>query len=203
MNWTSIGNTLAQFGFTALGTAIGGPIGGIVAAGVQRAVAEALGVEETPEAIQQAIAADPAAARAKLAPTDEALKHEVEMARVGVESDRVAAEDRANSREMIREFTQENKWQAAMPTVITFANWSMAVGIVIAVAMDWLREDGIIVGFAIGAYTASNQFWLGSSSGSQKQSSTMQAIATSANTPSAAQVAGRLAGQAINKAVTR
>lgn len=211
MDWNGIGRTLSDFGFAALGTAIGGPIGGVVATAAQQAVAAALGVEATPQAIQQAVEADPEAAKAKLAATDAALAHEVEMARVKVEGDRVAvdalridAEDRANARDMSENRTVEHKWmatlQAIMPALVTHYNYAMAIGIIVSVAMSWLREDGIIVGFAIGVYAATNNFWFGSSSGSKGLSSTVQTIATQSTTPNAAQVAGALAGQAINKA---
>ena len=66
MNWSDIGKTLAGLGLPALGTALVGPIGGVVGS----AIAEALGVDNSPDAVNSAIAGDPASVREKLAEAD-------------------------------------------------------------------------------------------------------------------------------------
>lgn len=68
MDWKSLGGTLAKTGFPIIGAALGGPLGGTIGGVVGGIIASALGVEDTPEAINTAITTgDPATVNAALA----------------------------------------------------------------------------------------------------------------------------------------
>jgi hypothetical protein len=53
----------------------------------------------------------------------------------------------------------------------------------------WIREDGIIAGWILGAATADYNFWIGTSGNSRRKDNTLQRVATSAVTPSPGMVA--------------
>lgn len=67
IDWKSIAGPLIGAGATVIGTAVGGPAGGVIGKTVGSVLSGALGVPETPEAVADAIAADPDAAKAALA----------------------------------------------------------------------------------------------------------------------------------------
>lgn len=68
MDWKSLGGTLAKTGFPIIGAALGGPLGGTIGGVVGGIVASALGVDNTPEAVNTAITTgDPAVVNAALA----------------------------------------------------------------------------------------------------------------------------------------
>lgn len=76
MNWGDLGKKVGQFA-PLLGTVLGGPLGG----GVGALVAAALGSENSADAIDAAIAADPGAA-AKLIELQERNRHDLESAHI-------------------------------------------------------------------------------------------------------------------------
>ena len=55
MDWKSLGGTLIKSGAPIIGTALGGPLGGLIAGGLGDVLANALGVEATPDAVNNAI----------------------------------------------------------------------------------------------------------------------------------------------------
>lgn len=55
MNWKDLGGQLIKAGAPIIGTAIGGPVGGVIGSGLGTILANALGVEDTPEAVSTAI----------------------------------------------------------------------------------------------------------------------------------------------------
>ena len=69
-DWKQLAGPLAKAGAGALGTILGGPAGGAIGAGVGGILAEALGVPAEPEAVVEAVEANPAAAREALASRD-------------------------------------------------------------------------------------------------------------------------------------
>lgn len=196
MDLSSLAGTLLKFGGTVIGTALGGPAGGAVAGTIIGELAKQFGTEATPEAVSAAIAADPEAA-AKIQAV-ESSKAADDLADLNA---RLA--DVQDAREMQNHAVDAGSWTAAMPTAQTVFNWLMAVGVILGVAMDWLREDGIIVGFGIGAYTMSNNFWLGSSSGSKRSGDAMRQIVTNATASTAGQIIGKAIDTVGTKAVKR
>ncbi len=73
-DWSKTALTFAEAGLPILGSllggALGGPVGAKLGGAAASAVGEALGVDPTPDAIGAAVAADPAAAAAKLQDTE-------------------------------------------------------------------------------------------------------------------------------------
>ena len=76
MKWSDIASVVGKAA-PLLGTVLGGPAGAMVGG----LVASALGVEETPDAVQAAIQADPGAA-AKLLELQERNRHDLESAHI-------------------------------------------------------------------------------------------------------------------------
>lgn len=71
MNWKDLGGQLIKAGAPIIGTAIGGPVGGVIGSSLGTILANALGVEDTPEAVGKAIETMPAGElQAKLAAAD-------------------------------------------------------------------------------------------------------------------------------------
>lgn len=55
MDWKDIAGKLARAGAPVIGGALGGPLGGMIGAAIGNVVADALGVESTPDAVDAAI----------------------------------------------------------------------------------------------------------------------------------------------------
>ncbi|WP_043750779.1 hypothetical protein, partial [Methylobacterium nodulans] len=97
MDWLQLAGQLAQVGLpslgTLLGTTLGGPLGGGIGAAAGKTAAAAIGaaldVPATPQAISQAVQADPSGAQIKLAEIEAAAK--LQLAELG---------DLANARQM-------------------------------------------------------------------------------------------------------
>lgn len=66
MDWSTLAPVLMKAGLGTLGTVFGGPAGGALGAALGQAAAAALGTEATPEAVADAVKADPDAAADKL-----------------------------------------------------------------------------------------------------------------------------------------
>lgn len=60
MNWKDLGGQLIRAGAPIIGTAIGGPIGGVIGSSLGTILANALGVDDTPDAVSAAIQNTPA-----------------------------------------------------------------------------------------------------------------------------------------------
>lgn len=173
MDWSQIAGTLAQVGLTGLGTAFGGPAGGIVGNALGSAIAKALGVEPTPQAVQSAILENPDLAKARLADLENA--RQVELA-----SYQAQLADVQNARGTLVGLAQNKSDIAWAPVVLSMILVFVVVGIVGSVGMNWLREDGIIVGWALGTGTTVVTYWLGSSSGSKRNADAVRKMAADA-----------------------
>ena len=98
MDWKSIGGTIAKLGLPLLSGAIGGPAG-VAVAGVGKLIANALGCEETPDAVDAAIKADPEA-YLKLRTAEMANKVELEELKLKHEELYLSDKDSARNREV-------------------------------------------------------------------------------------------------------
>lgn len=78
---------------------------------------------------------------------------------------------------------------AWVPVTFSALNYIILAVVITSVAMGWLREDGIVVGWALGAATSAMNFWLGSSESSKRNADTVRQITASAMSPSPTQVA--------------
>ena len=66
MDWSTLAPVLIKAGLGTLGTVVGGPAGGALGAALGQAAAAALRTEPTPEAVAEAVKADPGGAAEKL-----------------------------------------------------------------------------------------------------------------------------------------
>lgn len=179
-NWMQAAGQLAQAGLPSLGALVGsiaggplgGSIGGAVGRGAAAAIGAALGVPATPDAITQAVAADPAAAQAKLAMIEADAK---------TQADYLA--DIANARAMQLGLVQSHSWVQNMPAILTLliiASWIMLTGALYFVQAEIPER---VYQLLSQAYGASNlalgtaiAFWLGSSRSSQVKDSQITAL---------------------------
>lgn len=178
MDWSSLVGPLVQAGLPALGGLFGGPVGSTIGGIVGNSIAGALGVEPTPQAVARKIEADPGGSRVQLAQIE-----------AETERNQAALNDMANARALQVVAIQSDHGIAWVPVAFSAMNYVILGAVVACVAMGWLREDGIIVGFALGAATSAYNFWLGSSESSKRNADTVRQITASAMTPSPGQVA--------------
>lgn len=194
MNWNDLVGPLMQMGFTAIGSAFGGPPGGLVASSVGKMVAEALGVEASPQAVQQAVAADPETAKARLALIEATTSAELSSLQA-----RLA--DVQSARAMQVAAVTNNHWTAAVPAALTIVVFLMLTGGIASIGFGYLREDGIAFGWLTAAGTMVLGYWFGSSRGAKDNADTLRNIATAANVPSPATQVGQALGTAVGNAV--
>lgn len=204
MDWSAIAGTLSTMGLTALGTAVGGPAGGVFG----KAIADALGVSPTPEAVQQAIASsDPETIKAQLADIDSARQADVQL-------HRQEAESSANARAMQIVAMEHNSMQESTPMVLAYLNFGLVAVVVLCLIMmplfssvelpSSLRELlTLILGVLLASFKDSQGFFFGTSRSSERNGAAMRTIAAAANTPSPAQLAGQAIGAAVGKVVAR
>lgn len=178
MDWSSLVGPLVQAGLPALGGLFGGPVGSTIGGIVGNSIATALGVEPTPQAVARKIETDPDGSRVQLA-----------MIEAEAEANKAALADLANARALEVVAIQSDHGIAWVPVAFSALNYIILGAVITCVAMDWLREDGIIVGFALGAATSAYNFWLGSSESSKRNADTVRQITASAMSPSPNQVA--------------
>jgi hypothetical protein len=95
MDWKDLAGTLIKTGAPIIGGALGGPLGATVGGFAGKLVADALGVEATPEAVHEAIQADPAAASVALASADAKWQAMAEIAKADA-ADRTAQSQALN-----------------------------------------------------------------------------------------------------------
>jgi hypothetical protein len=180
MEWLQLAGQLAQVGLPSLGTLIGttlaGPLGGGIGAAVGKGAAAAIGaalsVPATPQAISQAVQADPARAQTKLAEIDAAAKEQ--LAELG---------DLANARQMQLGLAQANHWTASMPAIVTIAiltAWALITGALYFVQGEIPERVYQLLSQAYGAANlalgTAIAFWLGSSRSSQQKDAQLTAI---------------------------
>lgn len=106
MDWKDLAGTLIKTGAPIIGTALGGPLGGTIGGIAGRVIADALGVDPTPEAVNTAIQTDPLAA-SKLAGADAQWQALAEIAKANA-ADRTAQSQALN--ETIREEIPRVPW---------------------------------------------------------------------------------------------
>ncbi|MGF1688351.1 hypothetical protein L4C36_16935 [Photobacterium japonica] len=150
-----------------VGSLIGGPAGGAVGS----LVASALGVENTPQAIEQAISTDPDA-MVKLKQLE--YEHAQELKRLALEEGRLALEEQ-------REFLADTQharnkhhdhW---MPSLLVLLLCAMVTGMFTALffgepSAAYSQVLIMIAGTVLGAFGTGVAFWLGSSKGSVDKS---------------------------------
>ena len=146
-----------------LGTAIGGPAGSIVGT----LISSALGVDNTPEAVEQAIKNNPDAL-VKLKELE--FNHKAELEKIALEKAKLEVADTQNYLKDIQD-ARKNHNDHWMPSVLTFILSFMVAGMFIGLFVYNPPEQFsqvliMISGTVLGAFSTSVAFWLGSSKGS-------------------------------------
>ena len=155
MDWKDLGKQVAKVA-PVLGTALGGPVGGAAGA----LVASLFGVEDTPDAVDKALKADPEWAYKVM---DLEKKHEQALKQLALEEKKSELADTQQAREVHRDHF--------MPWVLTCI-LALMVSMIVA-ALVWVEIPVnnreviyLIVGSLFGAFTTAVTYWLGSSRGS-------------------------------------
>lgn len=157
--WEKV-KTLIGSAAPLVGTLLGGPAGG-VAGGL---VASALGVENSPKAIEAALVDDPQAF-VKLKAMEQA--YTVELQKLALEVRRAELADTQDARAQ-----HKDHW---MPSLLVLLLCAMVTGMFAALffgepSKDYAQVLIMIVGTVLGAFGTGIAFWLGSSKGSADKS---------------------------------
>ena len=146
-----------------LATAVAGPLGGAAVS----AIARRLGVEDTVEAVTQAIAADP----------DAALK----LAQIDLETLRVEQANTADARDMQKVALQQSDIFSKRFTMYLTTFWSVAATVYIGfITFSVIPDKNVrfadtILGFILGTVVATLlNFWFGSSIGSKDKADALK-----------------------------
>lgn len=150
MNWKALGKKVSQYAPVA-GTLLAGPAG----AKVGVLLASALGVDNAPAAINQAIKSDPEAAL-KLRQME--LDNSQVLAEISLELTRAELGDKANAREQHK--------HSRMPAVITFLLTLMVSGLLFGIFTDAIPDDNrdmamMMFGQVFTLWGASVTYWVG------------------------------------------
>ena len=165
MNWKE---TLAGVAPT-IAAAIGGPFAGMAV----KVASNALGIEADEKALQDAILSGDPQALLAVKNADNAFQLELE--RLGVEKDKIAAADRNSARDLA-------KSKGMLPQILLSVAYSIAYGVVMWAFMSGqinVPEEqqilfGALIGILTGAQTQILNFWFGSSSGSKEKNKNVQ-----------------------------
>jgi hypothetical protein len=179
MDWSSIAAPLIKLGLTGLGTAFGGPLGGTIGGALGNAVAGALGVPATPDAVSTALAAgDADALKAKLSDLESARQTELAtyQAQLG---------DVADARKQTVALAHDGSalaWGAPIVTAAVLATFAL---VMFAVTFRGIPpgDNSVIIGLVETLKVLSVacvSYWVGSSSGSKRNSDTIRNIAQNA-----------------------
>ena len=172
MEWSSLAGQLAQIGLPALGTLFGGPLGGTIGAVVGKSIAATLGVPATPEAVSQAVAADPSGAAVKLAEIEAETKRQD-----------AYLSDIANARAMNIALAREGGWAGKTPAVLSYLVLAAMIGMTFALFFvqqeiperlyNLLNQSYGALILALGQVLG---FWLGSSRRSETKDAQIQQL---------------------------
>lgn len=165
MDWKDIGCSVANAA-PALGVALGGPAGGAIGS----IVAATFGASADPQAVSQAIQADPEAA-VKLREIE--LRHAEVLGALAVQRAEAELLDVQHARA-----THRDHW---MPWVLTLVLAAMVAGTVAALLLVETPKSNeaviyLIAGQLIGAFATAVAYWLGSSRGSAEKQRVLEGL---------------------------
>ena len=159
MSWI---DTLAKVA-PLVATTLGGPLAGMAV----KMATEALGVENTEDALESAILSGSPEVLLQLKQVEANLK--LELKRLDIEEDKVAADDRSDARGMAKINMLP---QIILSTIYTIGYcavlWQFVTGDVVIPA-ESSGTFNIILGVLTAAQTQIMNFWFGSSSGSKSK----------------------------------
>lgn len=218
MDWKGIAGTVGKAGLTLLGGVLGGPAGLAAAAGTL--VANALGVEGTPEAVDKAIQADPEwAAKLRIVQSNNKTILEKMVIQAGIDHHKLEVREAESYLADIADARDRDEAIHKSGNTNTRANWLIVgdvVGLVLCLAaMVWvgyaaLEADNIALmglqgplGTFVGIFGAglrdAHQFEFGSSRGSKEKDQKITASMEGINGAALATLAGKMAGKIIPK----
>lgn len=150
MNWSDLGKTIAGYA-PLLGSVVGGPAGGAIGS----VIASALGVDNEPGQIINAIQSDPEAA-IKLRKIE--LDNKTELERLAMETAKLEIADKQNAR-------KENK-HSCMPAVLSGVLSLVIVGIIYLLFYTPVPEQSkdvlfVILGAVMKEWGGAMQYWFG------------------------------------------
>jgi hypothetical protein len=187
--WQSVAGQLAQIGLPALGGLFGGPLGGAIGGLVGKGVAAALGVEPTPQAVSQAIQADPNGAAVKLAQIESETKAKADEL-ADIQSARATTVQLAQAGSSIA-------WGSSVVSVIvTLGFFGIMAGLFFIrseMPQSVFQLLSVMLGILATAFASVVQYWTGSSESSRRNGDAIRDVARSAVTPSPGQVAQTVA----------
>lgn len=160
--WSDLGKTVASAA-PLLGGVVGGPLG----AGIGSVIASVFGVDNEPDAINQAIKADPNAA-VKLREIE--LNHKVELENIALKQTQAELADKQNAR-------AEHK-DSYMPAVLSLSLSLVIAGIIYMLFYMEPPEGSrevlfMLLGVVIKEWGSAMQFWFGTTRSSQAKTAMM------------------------------
>lgn len=159
MDWKELGKSVAKYA-PLLGGVVGGPAG----AGIGGIIASALGVENDPLSISEAIKADPNIA-VKLREIE--LNHKADLERIALETTKAELADKQNAR--------DNHKHSGMPAILSVA---LSLVIVVIIYLLFYSEPPtgskdvlfMVLGVVIKEWGGSMQYWFGTTRSSAEKS---------------------------------
>ena len=165
-DWTKIAGPLLGVGGTVLGTLVGGPAGAVLGPLAGKALAEALGCDETPDAAGEALGQPDAAGKvASVEASHGAVLKTVEQAYL---------DDIADARAMQVANVKEGSSLAWAPVIISTIIVVGFLALTTLILFHGAPDNQItmvLFGSLATAFGQVNSFWLGSSSGSRSKDS--------------------------------
>ncbi len=180
MDWSDIGKFIGSAA-PVLGTVLGGPVG-LIAGAAGKLVANALGCEETPEAVSTAIQADPEAYLKLKTLEDKEKERLLDWKKSQLEAD---LENIKSARNREATLAQAGDLVGARAThvvalVVTLGFFVM-LGLVLYSGSDAVGQAALVLlGSLATGFTAVVQYYLGSSLSSSKKDSSMVGMAKAA-----------------------
>jgi hypothetical protein len=183
IKWADVLGPLASTFAPVLGGLIAGPAGAAVGGVLGKALASAMGVDATPEAVREAVQADPAKAEETiralgLDPALVATLGSVEALELARE--RIAAEDRAGARAQTMTLASNGSpiaWGAPVVSTLVVAGFLAMVAALLFRTIPDTAVTNILLGTLAAAFVQVVNYWLGSSAGSKTKDTTIRAIA--------------------------
>lgn len=182
MDWSTIGGLVAQAAPT-IGGLLGGfipfPGGAFLGELAGKAVAAALGVPPTPEAVHEAVTTgDPDVIKAKLASADAQMQADVEKYRLELADIQNA---RATNVQLVHEHSPI-AWGAPIVSILITIGFLGSLAVLMTTKANFTEVSGqallLLIGSLATMQTQVVNYWLGSSHGSADKSAQIAALAS-------------------------
>lgn len=161
LDWGKIAGPLAQAGGTILGGVIGGPAGAMLGPLVGAAVSQALGVDPTPDAVQDALSKPGAA--------EKITQAEVSLAPHFRSAEEAYLADVQDARRMNLELAKQGSsaaWSAPVISLVVIVGFLVATGAVLTQTVHESQIAILLIGTLAAKFGDVVAYWIGSSKGS-------------------------------------